>query len=77
MDEVDVAFRQAWAVNYTMNGEHLDWPKGGWPYEGGGYWFDGLIRLGYVLHDDTLIRQEKRRLDVIVNNMNPNSILFM
>ncbi|MCX6226601.1 MAG: hypothetical protein NTV01_17940 [Bacteroidia bacterium] len=77
MDEVDVAFRQAWAANYTMTGEKLDWPQGGWPYEGGGYWFDGLIRLGYVLHDDSLIQQAKRRLDVVVANMNSNSILFM
>jgi uncharacterized protein len=77
MDEVDVAFRQAWATNYTMNGVNLDWPKGGWPYEGGGYWFDGLIRLGYLLHDDSLIQQAKRRLDVVVDNMNSNSILFM
>ena len=77
MNEVDVAFRQAWAADYTMTGENLDWPKGGWPYEGGGYWFDGMIRLGYVLHDDSLILQAKKRLDVVVNHMNSNSILFM
>ncbi|MFH0761037.1 MAG: beta-L-arabinofuranosidase domain-containing protein [Bacteroidota bacterium] len=77
MDEVDIAFRQAWAADYTMNGERLDWPQGGWPYEGGGYWFDGMIRLGYVLHDESLIRQAKQRLDVVVTHMNSNSILFM
>jgi len=77
MDEVHQEFRRAWAVDHTMTGERLNWPKGGWPYEGGGYWFDGLVRLGYVLHDDALIQQAKKRLDVVVNHMNPNSILFM
>jgi uncharacterized protein len=77
MDEVDVAFRQAWAADYRMTGDHLTWPKGAWPYEGGGYWFDGLVRLGYVLHDDALIQQAKRRLDVIVTRRNPNGILFL
>ncbi len=60
-----------------MTGDRLTWPKGAWPYEGGGYWFDGMIRLGYVLHDDALIQQAKRRFDVVVNHTNPNSILFL
>ncbi len=77
MDEVHEEFRRAWAADHTMTGKRLNWPKGGWPYEGGGYWFDGLVRLGYTLHDESLIEQAKRRLDVVVNHMNPNSILFM
>ncbi len=77
MDEYDEEFRRAWALEHTMRGERLNWPKGGWPYEGGGYWFDGLARLGFVLHDDALLAQAKRRLDVVVNSMNPNSILFL
>lgn len=77
MDEYDAEFKRAWASDHTMTGDRLDWPKGGWPYEGGGYWFDGLARLGYVLHDEALIRQAKRRLDVVVTNMNPDSILFL
>lgn len=77
MDEVDIEFRRAWALDHRMTGERLNWPKGGWPYEGGGYWFDGLARLGYVLHDQGLIGQAKRRLDVVVDHMNPNSILFL
>lgn len=76
MDEVDPAFKQAWAADYKMTGDKLYWPNGGWPYEGGGYWFDGLARLGYALHDDSLITQAKARLDVISTNMNDNSILF-
>jgi uncharacterized protein len=78
MDEIDIAFRQAWAKDYQMHGDHVNmWELGGWPYEGGGYWFEGLAKLGYVLHDDAMIRQAKSRLGVIVDNMNPNSILFM
>jgi len=77
MDEVDQAFKQAWATDYKMTGDRLYWPNGGWPYEGGGYWFDGLARLGYVMHDASLINQAKTRLGVVVNNMNENSILFL
>jgi uncharacterized protein len=77
MDEYDAEFKRAWAADHKMTGERLDWPKGGWPYEGGGYWFDGLVRLGYVLHDQALIDQARRRLDVVVTNMNSNGILFL
>ncbi len=77
MDEVDPAFRQAWASDYKMTGDKLYWPNGGWPYEGGGYWFDGLSRLGYAMHDDALINQAKTRLGVIGGNMNDNGILFL
>jgi uncharacterized protein len=77
LDEYHVEFRRAWAVDHTMTGDRLTWPKGAWPYEGGGYWFDGLVRLGYVLHDDALIQQAKKRLDVVVTHMHPDSILFL
>ncbi|MHB1037103.1 MAG: beta-L-arabinofuranosidase domain-containing protein [Pirellulales bacterium] len=77
MDEVDEEFKRAWAVDHKMTGERLTWPKGAWPYEGGGYWFDGLVRLGYILHDDALIQQAKKRLDVVVTHMNPNGIVFL
>ena len=78
MDEFDVAFRQAWASDFTLTGEKLRfWDKGSWPLEGGGYWFDGLVKLAYALHDDSLLQQAKARLDVVVNHMNANSILFI
>jgi hypothetical protein len=77
MDEYDQEFKRAWAADHTMTGERLNWPKGGWPYEGGGYWFDGLARLGHILHDDALLRQAKRRLDVVVDHRNPDGILFL
>ena len=77
MDEYDQEFKRAWAADHTMTGDHLTWPRGAWPYEGGGYWFDGLVRLGYILHDDALLQQAKRRFDVVINRMNPNGILFL
>jgi hypothetical protein len=77
MDEFHDEFKRAWAVDHKMTGDHLNWPNGAWPYEGGGYWFDGLVRLGYVLHDDALIQQAKKRLDVVVTHMNPRGILFL
>lgn len=77
MDAYDAEFKRAWAADHKMTGDRLDWPKGGWPYEGGGYWFDGLVRLGYLLHDETLIQQAQRRLDVVVTNMTPDAILFL
>ncbi len=78
MDEVDIAFRQAWSSDYKVTGSRLSlWETGGWPYEGGGYWFEGLAKLGFILHDRALIDQAKKRLYVVVDNMNPNAIGFM
>jgi len=77
MDEYHEAFREAWATNYTMRGDKLNWPKGGWPYEGGGYWFDGLARLGYALHDETLIGLAQARLAPVCGRVNDNGILFL
>ena len=77
MDQYDVEFRRAWAADHKMTGERLAWPRGAWPYEGGGYWFDGLVRLGHVLHDEALLQQARRRLDVVVTNRSPSGILFL
>jgi hypothetical protein len=77
MDEYDDEFRRAWAPDHQMKGEGLFWYKGAWPYEGGGYWFDGLARLGCALHDDALIGQARRRLGAVADHMNPNGLLFL
>lgn len=77
MDDVDPEFRRAWAADHQMTGNRLTWPNGAWPYEGGGYWFDGLAGLGDVLHDDELKQQAKRRLYVVVDHQNPKSIEFL
>jgi hypothetical protein len=77
MDEVDDEFKRAWATEHQMTGERLRWYQGAWPYEGGGYWFDGLARLGYALHDDALIAQAKRRLYAVADPMNTDGLLFL
>lgn len=77
MDEHDNEFKRAWASDHQMTGEGLFWYKGAWPYEGGGYWFDGLARLGFALHDDALIQQAKRRLYTVADRMNTNGLLFL
>jgi hypothetical protein len=77
MDEYDNDFKKAWAADHKMTGEGLFWYKGAWPYEGGGYWFDGLARLGFALHDEALIQQARRRLYAVADNMNTNGLLFL
>lgn len=77
MDEYDDEFKRAWAPDHRMTGEGLLWYKGAWPYEGGGYWFDGLARLGFSLHDERLIAQAERRLHPVADHMNTNGLLFL
>jgi len=77
MDEYDDEFKRAWAPEHKMTGEGLLWYKGAWPYEGGGYWFDGLARLGFALHDPALIDQAQRRLYAVADHTNTNGLLFL
>ncbi len=77
MDEVDVEFQRAWAADRKPAGDRLLWYKGAWPLEGGGYWFDGLARLGCALHDEGLIAQAKRRVHAVADNMNAGGLLFL
>lgn len=77
MDDYGDAFKQAWAADFTPTGDKLRWYNGSWPLEGGGYWFDGLARLGFALHDDALIQLAKKRLGVVADRANPNGILFL
>ena len=69
-------FRDAWkgirvkAPNAAADGT-------GWPLEQCSYWLDGLVRLGYVLHDDALIRKAKARLDPIVDGVNHGGSSFI
>ena len=77
MDEYDDEFKRAWAADHQMTGEGLLWYKGAWPYEGGGYWFDGLARLGHALHDEALIQQAKGRLYAVADHMNTDGLLFL
>lgn len=77
-DEIHPAFKQAWAADYKMTGDQLTfWDRGAWPYEGGGYWFDGLGKLALVLHDDDLLQKAKSRYAPVIDNSNDNGIIFM
>ena len=42
------------------------------------YWLDGLVRLGYILHDDYLIRKATDRLNLVVDGVHRggNSFLY-
>lgn len=77
LDAYDDEFKRAWAPDHQMTGDRLRWYNGAWPYEGGGYWFDGLARLGFALHDATLIEQARRRIEVVADRMNTNGLLFL
>ena len=77
MDAYDDEFKRAWAPDRKMTGEGLFWYKGAWPYEGGGYRFDGLGRLSFALHDEAMIARAKRRLYAVADNMNTDGLLFL
>lgn len=41
----------------------------GWPIEQSAYWLDGALRLGLILHDESLIQKIRRRLDPVVEGV--------
>ena len=42
----------------------------GWPLEQCAYWLNGLLDLGFVLHNDALIQKATQRLALVVNGVN-------
>ena len=76
MDEVDAEFVRAWKPDFQPRGKKLHWSQGTWSCEGGAYWFDGLVKLGFQLDDEALKQQAKRRLDPILDNMTDYPIGF-
>ena len=79
MDGVDDEFVRAWTADFHPRGGKLDWmaaPDGSWSSEGGAYWFDGLVRLAWQLDDPALKELAGRRLEPVLANMNPKSVLF-
>jgi hypothetical protein len=80
MDEIDKAFPRAWNRDFHPRGQYLDWKdpdKGAWCTEGGAYWFEGLVRLAWELDDDELKAYAKKRLEPLLERMNPNAIGFV
>ena len=77
MDDIHDEFKRAWTLECTPTGENLAWQKGSWSLEGGAYWFDGLVELGFALKDEALLQQTRRRLYTVVDNMNTTGIQFL
>lgn len=77
MEDVHIDFKHAWAADFAPFCSVSDWPGGAWHLEGGGYWFDGLVRLGYALHDEELIALVKRRLAPVLDNAAPDGIGYL
>jgi hypothetical protein len=69
LDERHATFADGWkgspikAPGATADGT-------GWPLEQSAYWLDGALRLGFVLHDEDLIRKIRARLDPVVEGVN-------
>ena len=80
MDEIDRAFPRAWNRDFHPRGKYLDWSdpeKGAWCTEGGAYWFEGLVRLAWQLDDAELKAYARKRLEPLLERMNPNAIAFV
>ena len=73
LDEWSPVYRDAWkGVRPAHPGDGT-----GWPLEQCSYWLDGSLRLGYVLHDDALIKKATDRLNLVVNGVNNGGKSFM
>lgn len=76
LDELSYPFNTCcWA------GEKVGVPKGlphvgdWWTYEQSGYWFDGMIRCGYLLRDDFLIKKAKKQIEYVLTHAAENGYL--
>ena len=56
LDELHPTFRDGWkGITIAAPGAQPDGM--GWPLEQSAYWLDGALRLGFILHDEALIRK--------------------
>ena len=76
LDEWHPTFGEGWkGVPIKAPGAQPD--GAGWPIEQSSYWLDGLVRLGYILHDDALIQKAKARLGLVVDGVNRGGTSFI
>ena len=77
MEEYNPTFRDGWK-GLPVQGPGVA-PDGttGWPLEQCAYWLDGLLRLGYVLHDEGLIQKATNRINTVVDGVNRGSPSFI
>jgi hypothetical protein len=76
LDEYHPTFHDAWkGIPIKAPGAAPDGT--GWPLEQCSYWLDGLIRLGFILHDEGLIEKAKARLSLVVDGVNGGGRSFI
>jgi len=69
LDEWHPTFADGWkGVPIAAAGAKPDGT--GWPLEQSAYWLDGALRLGFVLHDEPLLKKIRARLDPVVEGVN-------
>jgi hypothetical protein len=76
LDEWSPVYRDGWK-GIRIEEPGLSPDGTGWPLEQCSYWLDGLIRLGYLLHDDALIRKATDRLHLVVDGVNRGGNSFI
>lgn len=74
LDEVDVEFRRAWTKEFRPPADKLTWQTGSWSFEGGGYWFDGLVRLAAQLDDAQLLEKVASRFEPTLRDAKPTNL---
>jgi hypothetical protein len=73
LDEWSPTYRDAWkGPSPGAPGDGT-----GWPLEQSSYWLDGALRLGYLLHDDSLIKKITDRLRLVVDGVNNGGNSFI
>ncbi len=76
LDEYCDVFKYGWkGFGFNAPGANADGT--GWPIEQCSYWLDGATKLGYILHDSTLIRKTSDRLNMVVNGALNGSKTFI
>ena len=77
LDDYCPTFRDGWK-GFRVEAPDFSLADGtGAPLEQSSYWLDGLVRLGYALHDEALIQKAKARLDLVVNGVNRGGTSFI
>jgi hypothetical protein len=76
LDQYHPTFHDAWKG--LKPDRRTAWQTNEGSLEQCAYWLDGLVRLGYILHDDCLIRKATDRLNLVVDGVNRggNSFLY-
>jgi hypothetical protein len=68
LDEDHAVFADAWK-GFQIKAPNAAADGTGWPLEQCAYWLDGALRLGFVLHDEALVKKIRARLDPVVDGV--------